>query len=372
MLKFAKLTLLGFLFAFSAPCLAQGWSPWDDLFGGRRSYDDRRWQESDRPSHFEDRAPRYESRKPPPTGGDIRSGGARPEIAAATPPTVDFAYDFPANSIVIVTGSRKLYYVLPGHKAYEYRVSVGREGFNWNGTEKVSRKQAWPDWHPPAEMRERDPSLPEKMTGGLKNPLGAIALYLGDTLYRIHGTNDVKSIGQAQSSGCFRMLNTAVLHLAAVTEIGTSVSVVPALSDRARISRAPEAPSLKPAPPANQQLPPDRPAAPANLPPPAADPPTQSANQQPLPDRPAAPAIQPPAAADPAARSANQPPPDRPAAPANRPPPAADQAARSANQQPPVSRRVAQRPSQPIAAANSERDNLPDYGALRNYTLGKK
>jgi len=429
MQKLAKFALLGFLFAFSAPCLAQGWSPWDELFGGRRSYDDRRWQESDRPMRFEDRAPRYESRKPPPIGGDIRSGGARPEIAAETPPTVDFAYDFPAQSIVIVTGSRKLYYVLPDQKAYEYRVSVGREGFNWNGTEKVSRKQSWPDWHPPAEMRERDPSLPEKMTGGLKNPLGALALYLGDTLYRIHGTNDVKSIGQAQSSGCFRMLNTAVLHLAAVTQIGTSVSVVPALSDRARISRAPEAPpasALKPAPPANQQLPPDRPAAPANLPPPAADQPARSANQQPPPDRPAPPANLPPPAADQAERSANQqPPPDRPAAPANSPPPAADQPARSANQQPPpdrpvapanppppaadqparsanqqpppdrpappanrprpaaeqaprsanqqppANRRIAQ-PSQPVAAANPERDSLPDYGALRNYTLGKR
>jgi lipoprotein-anchoring transpeptidase ErfK/SrfK len=376
MQKLAKLTLLGFLCASSAPCLAQGWSPWDELFGGRRSYDDRRWRESDRPMRFEDRTPRYESRKPPPTGGDIRSGGARPEIAAETPPTVDFAYDFPAHSIVIVTGSRKLYYVLPDQKAYEYRVSVGREGFNWNGTEKVSRKQAWPDWHPPVEMRERDPSLPEKMTGGLKNPLGAIALYLGDTLYRIHGTNDVKSIGQAQSSGCFRMLNTAVLHLAAVTEIGTSVSVVPALSDRARISRAPEAPpapALKPAPPANQQPPPDRPAAPAIQPPPAADQAARSANQQPPPDRPAAPANQRPSAADLPARSANQKPlPHRSATPNSRPPPAADKPARSANQLPPASPRVAQPPSQPIAATNPERDSLPDYGALRNYTLGKK
>ena len=364
MQKLAKLTLLGFLFAFSAPCLAQGWSPWEELFGGRRSYDDRRWEESDRPRRFEDKAPRYESRKPlPPTGGDIRSGGARPEIAAETPPTVDFAYDFPVHSIVIVTGSRKLYYVLPDQKAYEYRVSVGREGFNWNGTEKVSRKQAWPDWHPPAEMRERDPSLPEKMTGGLKNPLGAIALYLGDTLYRIHGTNDVKSIGQAQSSGCFRMLNTAVLHLAKVTEIGTSVSVVPTLSDRARISRAPEAspaPAFKPAPPASP-------------PPAAADPPAHSASQQPPPERPTPPASPPPAAAEPTAPSANQqPPPDRPAAPANQPPAAADPPARSANQQPPANRRVAQPPSRPIASANPEGDSLPDYGALRNYTLGKK
>jgi lipoprotein-anchoring transpeptidase ErfK/SrfK len=82
------------------------------------------------------------------------------------------------NSLVIDTGGRKLYYVLPEGRAYEYAISVGREGFNWSGTETVSRKQAWPHWYPPAEMRERDPRLPEKMTGGLKNPLGAMALYL--------------------------------------------------------------------------------------------------------------------------------------------------------------------------------------------------
>src|SRR6185437_13791702 len=106
-----------------------------------------------------------------------------------------------------------------------------------SGTETVSRKQAWPDWYPPAEMRERDPQLPEKMAGGLKNPLGAMALYLGNTLYRIHGTNDAKSIGRAASSGCFRMLNAHVLHLASITEIGTTVNVVSSL----QVSRAPQA-----------------------------------------------------------------------------------------------------------------------------------
>jgi len=80
--------------------------------------------------------------------------------------------------MVIDTGGRKLYYVLPDKKAYAYPISVGREGFDWTGTETISRKQAWPDWYPPTEMRERDSSLPEKMTGGLKNPLGAMALYL--------------------------------------------------------------------------------------------------------------------------------------------------------------------------------------------------
>lgn len=160
---------------------------------------------------------------------DVRDGGPRPVIQAVAPPILSFPHDFPANSIVIDVGGRKLYYVLPGNRAYAYPIGVGREGFGWTGAETISRKQEWPDWYPPAEMRERDPSLPEKMTGGLKNPLGAMALYLGTTLYRIHGTNDAKSIGGAESSGCFRMLNSAVLHLASITEVGTPVTVVDAL-----------------------------------------------------------------------------------------------------------------------------------------------
>src|SRR4029078_11402612 len=109
-----------------------------------------------------------------------------------------------------------------------------------------SRKQAWPDWHPPAEMRERDPALPEKMTGGLKNPLGAMSLSLGNTLYRIHGTNDAKSVGLAASSGCFRMLNAHVLHLGSLAAIGTTVNVVASLPGRQDISRAPEPPATPP------------------------------------------------------------------------------------------------------------------------------
>jgi lipoprotein-anchoring transpeptidase ErfK/SrfK len=169
---------------------------------------------------------------------------------------VPFPYSFPANSIVIDTGARKLYYVLADNRAFEYSIGVGRDGFGWTGTETISRKQAWPDWYPPAEMRERDPRLPVKMTGGIKNPLGAMALYLGDTLYRIHGTNDPKSIGRAESSGCFRMLNSAVLHLASITEIGTPVAVVGSLPKPQEIvgarnaARAPTVPnqSKEPAP----------------------------------------------------------------------------------------------------------------------------
>jgi lipoprotein-anchoring transpeptidase ErfK/SrfK len=245
MRKIVEVLSLGgaFLLTVCDQSLAQGWPPWaDEVFGRRPGYD-RPWDE--RPVHPQDPIPEP---RPRIGGGDIRDGGARPEIAAVAPTLVAFDYGFPANSIVIDTGGRKLYYVLPDNQAYQYQISVGREGFNWTGTETISRKQAWPDWHPPAEMRERDPTLPEKMTGGLKNPLGAMALYLGTTLYRIHGTNDVRSIGSAQSSGCFRMLNSAVMHLAAITEIGTTVSVVASLPARQEVSRAP-APSPGLAPP---------------------------------------------------------------------------------------------------------------------------
>ena len=197
----------------------------------------------------------WQQRQPPDDGGEVRDGGARPEISPVAAPVVAFDHDYPAKSIVIDSSGRKLYYVLGGNRAYAYPISVGREGFHWAGTEVVSRKQAWPDWHPPAEMRERDPKLPEKMTGGLKNPLGAFALYLGKTLYRIHGTNDVKSIGLAQSSGCFRMMNSAVLHLASLTEIGTPVSVVTSLPGAEVASQvAPESHALVPLSPRRSTL----------------------------------------------------------------------------------------------------------------------
>ena len=155
-----------------------------------------------------------------------RSGGARPMITPAAPPKVPFHSNFTANSVVIDSEGRTLYFILSSSEAYQYPISVGREGFSWIGTEVVSRQQTWPDWHPPKEMIARDPRLPDKMTGGVKNPLGAQALYLGNTLYRIHGTNDPKTIGQAASSGCFRMMNEHVMHLATLATVGTPVTVV--------------------------------------------------------------------------------------------------------------------------------------------------
>jgi len=106
---------------------------------------------------------------------------------------------------------------------------VGRQGFAWTGKEKVARITDWPDWYPPAEMRQRRPELPQRMLGGVHNPLGAKAIYLGNTLYRIHGTNDPKSIGKAESSGCFRMMNENVLHLASLVKVGTEVTIVRSL-----------------------------------------------------------------------------------------------------------------------------------------------
>jgi lipoprotein-anchoring transpeptidase ErfK/SrfK len=153
-------------------------------------------------------------------------GGPRPRISPEAPQIVTLDTVEPAGMIIIDSGGRRLLYTLSGNEAYEYPISVGREGFDWTGEEKISRIAAWPDWHPPAEMRKRQPYLPEKMTGGVNNPLGAKALYLGETLYRIHGTNEPKTIGQASSSGCFRMMNKHVLHLANLAGIGTTVRVV--------------------------------------------------------------------------------------------------------------------------------------------------
>jgi len=143
---------------------------------------------------------------------------------------------YQANSIVVDPEHRFLYYELPNHKAMRYGIGVGREGFAWNGTAQVRRKQEWPKWTPPTEMVARDPSAvpyaTEGMLGGIANPLGARAMYLyqgdNDTLYRLHGTNDPSSIGKAMSSGCIRLLNQDVIDLYNRVQIGTRVTVLPA------------------------------------------------------------------------------------------------------------------------------------------------
>ncbi|MGL4262280.1 MAG: L,D-transpeptidase [Afipia sp.] len=130
-------------------------------------------------------------------------------------------------TIVIDTGNTTLYYVLGQGRAIRYGVGVGREGFTWSGVQTVSRKAAWPDWHPPAEMIARQPYLPRFVAGGPGNPLGAAAMYLGSSSYRIHGTNDPSTIGKFVSSGCIRLTNEDVQDLASRVTIGTKVIVLP-------------------------------------------------------------------------------------------------------------------------------------------------
>jgi lipoprotein-anchoring transpeptidase ErfK/SrfK len=140
---------------------------------------------------------------------------------------VDFGTREPAGTIIIDTPNTYLYLVLGGGKALRYGIGVGREGFTWAGTERVSRMSEWPDWHPPSEMIDRQPYLPRFMAGGPGNPLGARALYLGKTLYRIHGTNQPSTIGTFVSSGCIRLLNDDIEDLFSRVQVGTRVVVLP-------------------------------------------------------------------------------------------------------------------------------------------------
>jgi lipoprotein-anchoring transpeptidase ErfK/SrfK len=140
---------------------------------------------------------------------------------------VSFVTKEPAGTIVVDTPNTYLYYVLGNGRAVRYGVRVGREGFTWTGVQKISKKTEWPDWFPPTEMIERQPYLPRFMAGGPGNPLGARAMYLGSTVYRIHGTNQPSTIGKFVSSGCIGMLNDDVSDLFERTKVGTRVVVMP-------------------------------------------------------------------------------------------------------------------------------------------------
>ncbi len=135
-------------------------------------------------------------------------------------------------TVIIDTANTTLYYVLGQGRAIRYGVGVGREGFTWSGTQTISRKAEWPDWHPPAEMIARQPYLPRFMAGGPGNPLGARAMYLGSSEYRIHGTNDPSTIGKFVSSGCIRLTNEDVADLFNRVDVGTKVVVLPKNSPR--------------------------------------------------------------------------------------------------------------------------------------------
>jgi lipoprotein-anchoring transpeptidase ErfK/SrfK len=140
---------------------------------------------------------------------------------------VNFPTKEPAGTLVVDTPNTYLYYILGNNRAIRYGVRVGRDGFTWTGVQKITRKAEWPDWHPPTEMIERQPYLPRFMAGGPGNPLGARAMYLGSTVYRIHGTNQPSTIGKFVSSGCIGMLNEDVSDLFDRVKVGTRVVVLP-------------------------------------------------------------------------------------------------------------------------------------------------
>jgi lipoprotein-anchoring transpeptidase ErfK/SrfK len=163
-----------------------------------------------------------------------------------------------AGTIVIDTGNTALYYVLGQGRAIRYGVGVGREGFTWSGVQTISRKAEWPDWHPPAEMIARQPYLPRFMAGGPGNPLGAAAMYLGSSQYRIHGTNDPSTIGKFVSSGCIRLTNEDVSDLFGRVDVGTRVVVLPKsaphIETRSIIGVRAPAMAVRPAAPGRQAM----------------------------------------------------------------------------------------------------------------------
>ena len=150
----------------------------------------------------------------------------RPQATPEPRQLVTINERYKAGTILISTAERRLYYVLGRGEAIQYAVGVGRPGFEWGGTLPITRKREWPDWRPPAEMLQRRPDLPRYMAGGPDNPLGARAMYLGGSLYRIHGSNEPETIGQAVSSGCIRMTNDDVMDLYDRVKVGTKVVVL--------------------------------------------------------------------------------------------------------------------------------------------------
>lgn len=154
---------------------------------------------------------------------------------------VDYSTREAPGTIIVDTPNTYLYYVLGGGKAIRYGIGVGREGFTWSGVKEVSRKAEWPDWHPPAEMIARQPYLPRFTAGGPGNPLGARALYIGGTVYRIHGTNDPSTIGKNVSSGCIRLTNEDVIDLYERVQPGAKVIVLPQTTEaRTRTDGVPQ------------------------------------------------------------------------------------------------------------------------------------
>lgn len=162
--------------------------------------------------------------------GQVSAPGSygRPAESAVAREVVDYEGPYQDNpgTIVVSTQDRRLFLIMPNHEALMYGVGVGRPGFEWSGEKRIVAKREWPDWTPPAEMIKRRPDLPRHMAGGIENPLGARAMYLGGTVYRIHGSNEPDTIGEAVSSGCIRMTNEDVQDLYERVKVGTLAVVL--------------------------------------------------------------------------------------------------------------------------------------------------
>jgi lipoprotein-anchoring transpeptidase ErfK/SrfK len=198
---FAFLTVLATLLAGACPASAQG-NDFFDIFGRGNS-------------NFRNGPGSYGG------GSDNYGGGSGP-----IPRTVvSFPGRYAPGTIYINTAERRLYLILGNGEALQYGIGVGRDGFRWSGVHRISAKREWPGWTPPAQMRARRPDLPRYLPGGIENPLGARAMYLGSTLYRIHGSNEPETIGRAVSSGCFRMTNEDVTDLYNRVSVGATVIV---------------------------------------------------------------------------------------------------------------------------------------------------
>jgi lipoprotein-anchoring transpeptidase ErfK/SrfK len=166
--------------------------------------------------------------QPPVQSSPSEDRGATAEMPARLKrQIVSYATREAPGTVIIDTPNTYLYYVLGGGRAIRYGIGIGRDGFTWSGVQSVTRKAEWPDWTPPREMIARQPYLPRQMAGGPGNPLGARAMYLGGTVYRIHGTNAPETIGTRVSSGCIRLTNEDVADLYSRVHVGTKVVVLP-------------------------------------------------------------------------------------------------------------------------------------------------
>jgi lipoprotein-anchoring transpeptidase ErfK/SrfK len=156
----------------------------------------------------------------------VNPDGFRPQASAIPREIVTYNSRYAPGTVLVDTRERRLYFIMPNNRAVRYGVGVGRPGFEWSGTKTVTRKAEWPTWTPPPQMLRRRPDLPRFMPGGPENPMGARALYLGSSLFRIHGSNEPETIGQAVSSGCIRMVNDDVIDLYERVRVGARVVVL--------------------------------------------------------------------------------------------------------------------------------------------------